>query len=127
VGSLHTGFRRIVLPVLERPLLKQHAKLALSPNPDRGKKSYQPILTFLAETREYVAGGLRIGDRPTGKQIADHLQQVFAWPEQVQTMYARADSGFHCWAAVEAYERRGLPIDHFGPQGRPLGGVVESH
>jgi hypothetical protein len=24
----------------------------------RGKKSYQPILTFLAETREYVMGGI---------------------------------------------------------------------
>jgi hypothetical protein len=32
---------------------------------NRGKKSYQPILTFLAETREYVAGELRNGDRPT--------------------------------------------------------------
>jgi hypothetical protein len=27
----------------------------------RGKKSYQPILTFLAETREYVGGELRKG------------------------------------------------------------------
>jgi hypothetical protein len=30
----------------------------------RGKKSYQPILTFLAETREYVMGELHNGDRP---------------------------------------------------------------
>ena len=39
----------------------------------RGKKSYQPILTFLAETREYLGGELRKGERPTGKQIAAHL------------------------------------------------------
>ena len=45
---------------------------------NKGKKSYQPILTFLAETREYVWGELRNGDRPTGKQIAEHLQNVFA-------------------------------------------------
>jgi hypothetical protein len=45
---------------------------------NRGKKSYQPILTFLAETREYVAGELRNGDRPTGAQIARHLESVFA-------------------------------------------------
>jgi hypothetical protein len=45
---------------------------------NRGKKSYQPILTFLAETREYVGGELRNGDRPTGRQIARHLDGVFA-------------------------------------------------
>src|SRR2546422_11119872 len=42
---------------------------------NKGKKSYQPILTFLAETREFLAGQLRNGDRPTGKQIADHLAE----------------------------------------------------
>src|SRR5262245_11745663 len=30
---------------------------------NRGKKSYQPILTFLSETREYISGELRNGDR----------------------------------------------------------------
>jgi len=39
---------------------------------NRGKKSFQPILTFLAETREYISGELRNGDRPTGAQIARH-------------------------------------------------------
>jgi RND family efflux transporter MFP subunit len=37
---------------------------------NRGKKSYQPILTFLAETKEYVGGELHNGDRPTGLQIS---------------------------------------------------------
>lgn len=55
----------------------------------RGKKSYQPILTFLAETREYVGGELRKGDRPTGKQIGAHLDSVFAaLPESVERVYA---------------------------------------
>lgn len=73
---------------------------------NKGKKSYQPILTFLAETREYVSGELRNGDRPTGTQIGRHLQQVFAaLPSQITTIQARADSGFYCWEAVEAYEK----------------------
>jgi hypothetical protein len=73
---------------------------------NRGKKSYQPILTFLAETREYVTGELRNGDRPTGKQIARHLEGVFAAvPKSAETIYARADSGFYCNEAVEAYEK----------------------
>ena len=73
---------------------------------NKGKKSYQPILSFLAETREFVAGELRNGDRPTGKQIARHLQEVFqTLPRCVVSIFARADSGFYCWEAVEAYEK----------------------
>src|SRR6266581_4852551 len=75
---------------------------------NKGKKSYQPILTFLAETREFLAGQLRNGDRPTGKQIADHLAEVFrAIPDMLAAAarFARADSGFYCWEAIEAYRR----------------------
>ena len=72
----------------------------------KGKKSYQPILTFMAETREYLWGELRNGDRPDGKQIARHLGEVFAaLPGCVMRIFARADAGFYCWEAVQAYER----------------------
>lgn len=71
---------------------------------NKGKKSYQPILTFIAETREYLWGELRNGDRPDGKQIARHLAAVFAaLPGCVDRIFARADSGFYCWEAVQAY------------------------
>jgi hypothetical protein len=74
---------------------------------NKGKKSYQPILTFLAETKEYVAGALRTGDRPSGKEIAAHLDSAYAaLPPAVKTVYGRADSGFYCWEAVQAYEKR---------------------
>src|SRR6202171_151057 len=57
---------------------------------NKGKKSYQPILTFLAETREYIAGGVRNGDRPSGKEIAEHLRQaVRSLPACVKHIYAR--------------------------------------
>lgn len=76
---------------------------------NRGKRSYQPILTFLAETREYIGGELRNGDRPSGPQIARHLESVLAAvPETAATVYARADSGFYCAEAVAAYERAGV-------------------
>src|SRR6516165_6236779 len=73
---------------------------------NKGKKSYQPILTFVAETREYIGGELRNGDRPTGAQIARHLEAVFAAvPRCVRKIFARADAGFYCWDAVQAYEK----------------------
>ncbi len=72
---------------------------------NKGKRSYQPILTFIAETREYLWGGLRNGDRPSGKEIARHIfAAVKALPAVVKRRLARADSGFYCWEAVEAYE-----------------------
>jgi len=90
---------------------------------NKGKKSYQPILTFLAETREYIGGELRNGDRPTGTQIARHLESVCAaLPPQVKTIYARADSGFYCGEAVEAYENRGV---HFIVSARKTSRLVE--
>ena len=73
---------------------------------NKGKKSYQPILSFIAETREYAAGSLRTGDRPSGREIADHLESVAkGLPAGIKTVSARADSGFYCWQAVEAYAK----------------------
>jgi hypothetical protein len=73
---------------------------------NKGKRSYQPMLTFIAETREYISGELRNGDRPSGKQIADHLRNVGkALPPGVKQIYGRADSGLYCREAVEGYEQ----------------------
>jgi hypothetical protein len=73
---------------------------------NKGKKSFQPILTFLAETKEFVGGELRNGNRPTGKQIAKHLEYVMTTvPKGVKVIYGRADCGFYCWEAVQTYEK----------------------
>jgi len=69
---------------------------------NKGKKSYQPILTSLAETREYVSGELLNGDRPTGAEIARHLESVLvALPPKVKTIQARGGPrghpGFLLW------------------------------
>ncbi len=77
-------------------------------NPEnKGNKSYQPILSFIAETREYAARALRTGDRPSGQEIANHLDSVSkGLPAGVRIVYVQADSGFYCWQAVEAYQRK---------------------
>jgi hypothetical protein len=77
----------------------------VSYNPkNKGKRSYQPMLTFIAETREYAGGGLHNGDKPSGEDIALHLAKVIqSLPKSVETVRARADSGFYCWEAVKAY------------------------
>ena len=75
-----------------------------------GRKSYNPknkgkrslsILTFLAETREYLSCAA------TGRKIAAHLESAFrALPGGVKRILARADAGFYCWEAVAAYQQR---------------------
>jgi hypothetical protein len=57
---------------------------------NKGKKSYQPMLTFIAETREYLWGELHNGDRPTGKQIYDHLNKAIASLPEGSARYPRA-------------------------------------
>ena len=70
---------------------------------NKGKRSYQPMLTFIAETREYLWGELRNGDRPTGQQIGDHIRKMCAaLPPCVKQIFGRADAGFYCGEAVEA-------------------------
>ena len=67
------------------------------------------MLTFIAETREYVRGELRNGDHPTGKQVYDHLKNaIAALPSGIQQTSGRADSGFYCAEAVDAYAREGV-------------------
>ena len=65
---------------------------------NKGKKSYQPANTS--------AASCATATRPDGKQIARHLAEVFAaLPAGVVRIFARADSGFYCCEAVQAYER----------------------
>jgi hypothetical protein len=77
-------------------------------NPKNKGKKKLPANPDLSGRNQRVRGGaLRTGDRPSGKEIAAHLDSAYAaLPETVKTVYARADSGFYCWEAVQAYEKR---------------------
>ncbi len=66
----------------------------VSYNPkNKGKRSCQPIPTFVAGTREFAA--------------ADCARVISNLPESAKKIRARADSGFYCWDAVKAYEGKG--------------------
>jgi Transposase DDE domain group 1 len=100
---------------VDHPGHRHHRAHALRPadgcrkgyNPkNKGKKGYQPIVTFTAETHESIWGELRNGDRPEGQQIAPSAQCFRGIaPMHSDDLRARADSGFYCWEAVQAYEK----------------------
>src|ERR1700685_4002782 len=153
LASLHLGIARQLLEVQrrmrERVWEAAHVQLAAvtldtdttvhtlfgnqmggrkSYNPkNKGKKSYQPILTFLAETREYVGGELRNGDRPTGTQIARHLESVFAaLPPQVKTIKCTSRLGLLLPGGGGSLPEPGRAVYRLGTQDLSFGGRVES-
>jgi hypothetical protein len=70
----------------------------------RGKKSYQPVLSTIAETGELICGRQRSGDTISGKEIAQHLDDVFMEVQSVETVISRMDSGFYCKESIGKHE-----------------------
>jgi hypothetical protein len=74
----------------------------------KGKKSVQPLLSFVAETGECLRGKLHNGYTPTGEQMAEHITAALrSVPASVAEVVARADAGFYCKEVVEGIEGLG--------------------
>jgi len=74
----------------------------------KGKKSVQPLLSFVAETGECLRGKLHNGYTPTGEQMAEHITAALrSVPASVPEVVARADAGFYCKEVVAAIEGLG--------------------
>jgi hypothetical protein len=70
---------------------------------NRGKKGYRPVLCFIDETREYLAGKLRKGVTINGKECAAFIAMIKAQlPGCVKHVLLRADGEFLSWLSVQA-------------------------
>lgn len=70
---------------------------------NRGKKGYRPVLCFIDETREYLAGKLRRGETISGEEAAAFIAQIKSHlPGCVQKVLLRADGEFLSWKSVQA-------------------------
>jgi hypothetical protein len=75
----------------------------------RGKKGLRPILTFIAETKEYLAGELRKGQTLSATDISNHIVTLRALlPHSVRKVTLRADAEFYCWKAISACREVGF-------------------
>jgi hypothetical protein len=75
----------------------------------RGKKGYRPVLCFIDETREYLAGKLRRGETISGKECATFIHTIKAQlPGCVKRVLMRADGEFLSWQSIEAATRCGF-------------------
>jgi hypothetical protein len=79
--AAHVGLRAVTLDTdtTVHTLFGQRMGGRNAYNPkNKGKRSFQPIPTFLAEKREYISGELHNGDRRTGSEIARSRREDLA-------------------------------------------------
>jgi hypothetical protein len=77
----------------------------------RGKKGLRPVVAFIAETKEYLAGMQREGKTLSGAEAKNFLHTIRRLlPPSVKKVTLRADSEFFSWKAVQ--QARALGFDY---------------
>ncbi|MCR4308233.1 MAG: IS1380 family transposase [Candidatus Berkelbacteria bacterium] len=75
---------------------------------NRGKKGFRPVLGFIEETREYIAGKLRVGETMGGEEVGEFIRGFKKYlPGCVKEVILRGDGEFISWESVEAAEEEG--------------------
>jgi hypothetical protein len=99
--------------------LIQGAKRGHNPG-HRGKKGLRPVLAFIAETREYLAGKLRRGETISGREVAQLILSFGKLvPSCVKRVIVRMDAEMYSWAAVKACLRLGYEFIISAKRTRP--------
>jgi hypothetical protein len=85
---------------------QQRTKVGYNPKKP-GRRSYHPLLCFIGETRDFLWGRFRPGDRNNLQGINGFLRECVAWlPSGVKELFLRADSGFYSDSFLRSLERR---------------------
>lgn len=73
-----------------------------------GKRSYNPLIAFIAETGEALMGWLRPGDTFSANGSVEFLKEALArLPKQVWKVVVRADAAFFCHLFLDLVESLG--------------------
>ena len=85
---------------------QQRAKVGYNPK-KAGRKSYHPLLCFVGETRDFLMGRFRAGNKYTSTGAIDLLKECLSLiPKHIIQLYLRADSGFFSLEFLRFLERR---------------------
>ena len=85
---------------------QQRAKVGYNPKKP-GRKSYHPLFGFIGETRDFLLGQLRAGNKYTGAGAIAFLKECLrAIPPQILQIYLRADSGFYAFDFLYFLEKK---------------------
>ncbi len=84
------------------------AKVGYNPN-KKGRKSYHPLLCFVGETGDYLAGLFRAGNSHSATGAENLLKKVLAKiPSHIRRLRLRADSGFFDLKFLTFIEKKGM-------------------
>ena len=87
---------------------QQRAKVGYNPKKP-GRKSYHPLFCFIGESRDFLMGVFRSGDKYTSTGATELLKgclRLIAQP--APQLYLRADSGFYSFEFLSFLEKRGI-------------------
>ena len=90
---------------------QQRAKVGYNPKKP-GRKSYHPLLCFVGETRDFLWGRFRPGDRNNVQDARGFLKECLVrLGGGIKELFLRADSGFYCDNFLRYLEgKRGMAI-----------------
>ena len=87
---------------------QQRAKVGYNPKKP-GRKSFHPLLCFIGETRDFLWGKFRSGNRYTAQGAVGFLRECLKrLSGQVKEIFLRADSGFFDDSFLKKVEKRGI-------------------
>jgi hypothetical protein len=106
---------------------QQRANVGYNPKKP-GRKSYHPLFCFIGETRDFLLGKFRPGNKYTShgavKLLKECLQLI---PQSVQQLYLRADSGFYSFDFLSFLNQRDIryavSVKLYGTIQAQLGGL----
>ncbi len=87
---------------------QQRASVGYNPK-KRGRKSYHPLMAFIGETGDFIAGRLRTGKAKELKGIKTFFRRVLSGlPRGYRVKWVRADSGFYSFAFIKLLASKGI-------------------
>jgi Transposase DDE domain group 1 len=106
---------------------QQRAKVGYNPK-KRGRKSYHPLFCFIGETRDFLLGKFRSGNKNSISGAVELLRDgLRIIPKHIIQLYLRADSGFFSFAYLSFLEKHWIKYavvaKLYGPIQMQLGGL----
>ena len=103
------GFFRLTLDLDShiRPVYGNQQRAKVGYNPKKpGRKSYHPLFCFIGETRDFLLGQFRSGNKYTSSGAIQLLKDCLRLiPRHVRQLYLRADSGFYSFGFLKFLEK----------------------